>query len=292
VSDPLDALRTPIVSVTPDPAFATSLRRRLEQLLNPDLEQEEPMNDVLLRDRLSRNGTRHGDVSYLTLALPDAAAGRGFYGRVLGWTFGAGQLETEGNQVDAVIPQVGLRPGPVGRDPVTAGVIPSWRVDDIGAAVQVLRSLGGTATEPITQPYGLESECTDGRGFRFWLHQLPPSGEPADPNGEREGDVSYVVLRVADLEEARHLFSSMLVWSFVTGTSGLHVEGPVPMLGMTEGPPGVVLCYRVDDIADAVDRVALSGGQAGRIEARPYGLESHCVDDQGVEFYLHQLAPH
>ncbi len=38
------------------------------------------MTDVLLRAGLSRNGTRAGDISYITLALPDAARGRAFYG--------------------------------------------------------------------------------------------------------------------------------------------------------------------------------------------------------------------
>ena len=31
-----------------------------------------------------RNGIRHGDVSYITLGLPDLARGRAFYGAVQG----------------------------------------------------------------------------------------------------------------------------------------------------------------------------------------------------------------
>jgi len=294
VPDPLDALCTPTVPMAPDPLFAAQLRRRLElELLHPgdvQPERENDMTDELLRDRLSRNGTRHGDVSYITLATPDAAMARRFYGRVLRWTFGASQLEPEGNQVDGVVPQVGMWPASAWREGVNAGAIMSWRVDDIVAAVEAVRAAGGTAADPEQLPYGLQSECTDGQGLRFWLHQLPPPSEPVRPTGERDGDISYVVLRVAELDRVRRLFSTVLGWDFTPGNTGVLVEGPVPMTGMSEGNPGVVLCYRVDDISAAVERVATAGGQAGEVEVRPYGLESLCTDDQGMEFYLHQLA--
>jgi predicted enzyme related to lactoylglutathione lyase len=290
MTDPLEALRSGIVPVAPDPGFAAGLRRRLELMLTDQAEQEDHMTDVLLRGSRSRNGTRHGDVSYITLAVPDASAARRFYGRVLGWTFAPGKLEEEGNQVDLVIPQMGLWQGSAWREGVSAGAIPSWRVDDLRAAAEAVRAAGGTATDPAERPYGLEAECSDGHGLRFWLHQLPASGQPAHPNGERQGDVSYIVLRVADLQRGEQLFSSVLGWSYSPGASGVHVQGPAPMTGMSEGPPGVVLCHLVDDVADAVEHVGAAGGRPGRIEQRPYGLESLCTDDQGIEFYLHQLA--
>ena len=222
VPDPLDALRMPIGPLAPDPRFAAQLRRRLElALVHPEgqeeqsAEQEEDdMSETLLRDQLSRNGSRHGDVSYITLAVADAAATRRFYGQVLGWTFGAGQVESAGNQTDQVIPQVGLWPEPEWRQGVEAGAILSWRVDDITAAVERVRGAGGTATEPAQLPYGLQAECSDGSGLRFWLHELPPPGRTVGPNGERHGDISYVVLRVADLGRARELFADVLGWSF------------------------------------------------------------------------------
>jgi predicted enzyme related to lactoylglutathione lyase len=248
------------------------------------------MPEVVLRDRLSRNGTRHGDVSYITLALPDAAAGRRFYGTVLDWTFGAGRIDPEATQVDEVIPQVGLWAGTTERPGAAPGAVLSWRVDDLAAAVEAVRAEGGTASYPEQLPYGLQSECTDGSGLQFWLHQLPPPGEPAGPNGEGHGDISYVVLRVADLSRAQRLFSTVLDWVFTPGDAGLHVGGPAPMTGLSEGRPGAVLCYRVDDISVAVERVVAAGGRPGEMQARPYGVESLCVDNQGVEFYLHQLG--
>ena len=299
MSDPLDALRTPIVPIAPDATFALALRHRLERevALRSAAQQEEQeeqqeeatMRDAPLRNRVSRNGTRHGDVSYVTLALPDAYAGRRFYGHVLGWSFETGSLEGGANRPAEVIPEVGLWPGSAWQEGVGPGAILSWRVDDLATAVAQVRATGGSATDPEQLPYGLQSECTDGNGLAFWLHELAPPGEAAASNGEREGDVSYVVMRVADLDRARRLFGDVLGWSYSPGATGLHVEGPAPMTGMSEGPPGVTLCYRVDDISLAVDRVRAAGGRSAEIEARPYGLESLCEDDQGVEFYLHQF---
>ena len=299
MTDPLDALAAPIVPIAPAPTFAAELRSRLERELSRragadqaehvEQEKKESMPDALLHNQVSRNGTRHGDVSYVTLALPDAAAGRRFYSGVLGWSFGTGAVETQGNQAADVVPQVGLWPGSAWREGIHAGAILSWRVDDLATAVERVRRAGGTATDPEPLPYGLQSECTDGNGLRFWLHELPPPVGAAGRNGEHEGDLSYVVLRVADLDRARRLFNDVLGWSYSPGTTGVHVEGPSPMTGMSEGSPGVTLCYRVDDIGLSVGRVQAAGGRADPVASRPYGLESLCADDQGVEFYLHQF---
>jgi predicted enzyme related to lactoylglutathione lyase len=290
VTDPLEALISPIVPLAPDPVFVARLRRRLvDALTATPSDQESDMTELTRRDHLSVNGSRHGDVSYVTLATSDAEAARRFYGRVLGWTFGTGQIDTVGNQVETTIPQIGVWPRPSWPGWVSPGAILSWRVDDISVAAEAVRSVGGTADDPVQMPYGLQSECSDGQGLRFWLHQLPSPGEPAGSNGDREGDVSYVVLRVADLDHARRLLSTVLGWEFRPGNSGFNVEGPSPMTGISEGPPGVTMCYRVDDIFSTVERVTAAGGHAGEIESRPYGLEAFCRDDQGIEFYLHQL---
>jgi uncharacterized glyoxalase superfamily protein PhnB len=49
-------------------------------------------------------------------------------------------------------------------------VQPSYRVEDIGAAVERVRAAGGHADEPQRVPYGLIAECADDQGatFRLW----------------------------------------------------------------------------------------------------------------------------
>lgn len=117
-------------------------------------------------DRPEPNGRQPGDLSYLTLEVVDSARARAFYGAVLGWTFAPGRIE-DGWQVEGVAPMTGLSGG---HPHPTA--VPMWRVENVRVAVDRVRALGGTATDPERQPYGETSECADDQGSRFYLGQL------------------------------------------------------------------------------------------------------------------------
>ena len=287
--DPLDRLRLPLTPLAPDPVFAVRLRQRLVAALEPTASEEEPMTDVLLRDELSRHGTRPGDVSYITLGVADLDRARAFYGSVLGWTFAPGRVD-DGAQVDRVIPAVGLW---AGSQP--GGAVLGFRVDDIGAAVARVRDRGGTATDPREEPYGLTADCVDDQGVEFYLHQLAATGRPAPPNGHEAGDVSYVTLRVPDPARAAAFYGAVVGWAGPPNRTehGFQVDSATPMIGIAPtaaaGRAGAVLGYLVDDIAAAVDRIRSAGGTATDPIQRPYGLESDCTDDQGIPFYLHQF---
>jgi predicted enzyme related to lactoylglutathione lyase len=177
-----------------------------------------------------------------------------------------------------------------------------YRVDDIASTVTAVRAHGGTMSDPHPEPYGLAAEGHDNQGAPFYLHELSPvtpgplakAGGPQ--NGEIEGDVSYVTMVVPDLEAAQAFYTNVLGWTVNVGRlGGAQVSGVAPQIGMTTKPeagqatPGVTLCYRVDDIRAAVERVRDAGGAAREVAQRPYGLESLCADDQGGPFYLHQL---
>lgn len=109
---------------------------------------------------------RPGELVYLTVQVPDSAAFREFYGAVFGWRFTPGRV-TDGWQVEDVRPMTGMRGGAE-----RSVVIPMYRVADIAAAVARVRELGGTATDPARQPYGITSECADDQGTGFYLGQL------------------------------------------------------------------------------------------------------------------------
>jgi predicted enzyme related to lactoylglutathione lyase len=113
------------------------------------------------------NGRRQGDLSYVTMEVPDSAKARAFYGDVLGWRFTPGRVE-DGWGIDGVAPMMGMAGG---RRPAT--VVPMYRVDDIDGAVARVRAAGGTATDPQRQPYGISSECSDDQETRFYLGQQP-----------------------------------------------------------------------------------------------------------------------
>ncbi|MDQ6911219.1 MAG: hypothetical protein M3Z84_10645 [Actinomycetota bacterium] len=117
-------------------------------------------------ERGTPNGSRHGDLAYITIEVVDSVKARAFYGSVLGWRFGPGSV-TDGWGVDDVVPMVGM----VGHQAL-ATVVPMYRVNDLDAAVEGVRAGGGTASDPERQPYGITSSCADDQGTRFWLGQL------------------------------------------------------------------------------------------------------------------------
>lgn len=296
-TDPLDTLRAPIVPVAPDPGFAANLRERLVQaLLAPSSKEQLMTTDLGPRPR---NGTRHGDVSYVTLGLPDLARGCAFYGAVLGWRFGPGR-DPHGAQVEGIVPMMGLWDAVRPTDGRVPGAVLGFRVDDIVAAVGAVRAHGGTVSDPHREPYAMAAEGHDDQGLPFYLHEMAPAATSSERgefvNGDVEGDVSYVTLVVPDLEAAYIFYGGVFGWTFNIGRAGgAQVNGVAPQIGMTTRPeagpatPGVILCYRVDDIAAAIARVDDAGGRASAAAQRPYGLESLCVDDQGTPFYLHQF---
>jgi predicted enzyme related to lactoylglutathione lyase len=46
-----------------------------------------------------------------------------------------------------------------------------YQVDDVEAAVALVRGAGGTASDPAVQPYGVTATCVDDQGTRFYLGQ-------------------------------------------------------------------------------------------------------------------------
>ena len=104
------------------------------------------------------NGAGPGELSYITYEVPDSAAFRAFYSRVLFWTFEPGRID-DGWQVEQTHPMAGVAGGSA---PAT---VPMWTVDDVDAAVARVREAGGTVIEePSRQPYGKTAQCTDDQG--------------------------------------------------------------------------------------------------------------------------------
>ncbi len=109
---------------------------------------------------------RQGDVAYLTFEVSDSTRAQAFFGSVLGLRFSPGRV-ADGWNIAEITPMSGLSGGHP-----RATIVPMYRVDDIGAAVERVRALGGTATDPSREPYGLTSDCMDDQGTRFYLGQF------------------------------------------------------------------------------------------------------------------------
>lgn len=110
------------------------------------------------------NGAGPGELSYITYQVSDSTAFKAFYSRVLFWTFEPGHI-ADGWQVQETHPMAGVAGGNAAQ--VT---VPMWTVEDIDAAVALVREAGGTVIEePTRQAYGRSALCTDDQGSRFYL---------------------------------------------------------------------------------------------------------------------------
>lgn len=119
-------------------------------------------------ERPSLNGVGPGDLAYVTIKVPDTTKARSFLGAVLGLEFQPGTVD-DGWAVLDVHPMMGLWGD---ADATQTTVVPQYRVSDIASAVEKVRALGGTSTEPSEEHYGWSAECTDDQGTNFFLAQL------------------------------------------------------------------------------------------------------------------------
>jgi uncharacterized glyoxalase superfamily protein PhnB len=119
---------------------------------------------MLLRPPARATRYRQGDVANVSIVARDAERAKAFYEAVLQVPFSPG---TPGSwNTELTSPRLGIWSS----EGVEPQVELTFRVDDIAAATERVRSAGGAATEPELQRYGLTSECTDDQGtaFRLW----------------------------------------------------------------------------------------------------------------------------
>ena len=162
------------------------------------------------------------------------------------------------------------------------------QVPDVDATVRKAAERGATIErQPVDEPYGRVASLLDPFGHRWLLNQPPSSATRL-----REGDVAYITLHVPDDEQAKAFYGAVLGWQFSAGSvaRGWNVDGVNPPVGIGGGVSdrSADLCYRVNDIVAACERVRDNGGTAGSADSRPYGLLAECTDNQGIPFYLWQ----
>jgi uncharacterized glyoxalase superfamily protein PhnB len=119
---------------------------------------------MLLRPPARATRLRQGDIANVTLVARDARRAKEFYQAVLQVPFAAGHPGAW--RTDQTRPPLGIRSSRDAQPQVQL----SYRVDDIAAAIERVRSAGGRADEPERMPYGLLAECSDDQGatFRLW----------------------------------------------------------------------------------------------------------------------------
>jgi predicted enzyme related to lactoylglutathione lyase len=110
-----------------------------------------------------------GELVYFVVPVKDGERGRKFYGELLGWEFATGNVPG-GFHITNVRPPGGMFGGGGGTHPQVY-----FQVDDIEAAVALVRELGGEAGDPEKIQSGYMSSCRDdqGTGFNLWA----PAGD-------------------------------------------------------------------------------------------------------------------
>jgi uncharacterized glyoxalase superfamily protein PhnB/predicted enzyme related to lactoylglutathione lyase len=107
-----------------------------------------------------------GDLYYFTLPVRDMARAQRFFGAVLGWRFDTPEY---GHVVNISAP-----PGGINDKNTDTGARLWFVVDDIHAAVEAVREMGGTAEDPVNYDSGWSSDCTDDQGTEFSLSVPSP----------------------------------------------------------------------------------------------------------------------
>ena len=114
-----------------------------------------------------------GEIAFIEIGVGDTDQGRAFYEGLFGWSFEPGP--TSGWTFDTPTVPGGMHGG----DPGVAPYV-FFAVDDIGAAVERVRELGGSVEEmdvegdeESVKQFGRFKLCRDDQGSTFGLHQRP-----------------------------------------------------------------------------------------------------------------------
>jgi uncharacterized protein len=247
----------------------------------------------------------HGRFLWYELMTTDTKAAKVFYAKVMGWAprdaSAPGMPYTLFNVGEETV--CGLTD--LQQDARRANAVPKWigyvGVDDVDAAADQVRSLGGAIYVPPTSVPDISrfSVVADPQQATFVLFKLlnPSDEKAADPNAA--GRVGWHELLAADWERAFPFYNALFGWqradadseamsTFQQFSAGGHTIG-----GMYTKPASVLMpfwlyYFNTDDVDAAAKRVTAGGG---RILEGPIGVPggsrvARCIDPQGAMFAL------
>jgi len=239
----------------------------------------------------------HGRFLWYELATTDAAAAKAFYADVVGWGTqdasapGAAYTLFTAGEV-AVAGLTGLP-----AEARTMGAQPRWMgyvgVDDVDAATDRLRHLGGTVYVPPTDVPDVSrfSVVADPQAATLALVKGLNSGQQQPDALAKPGHVGWHELSAVDWQEAFAFYGELFGWQKVDADFG-------GIGGMVTKPPAAPLpfwlyYFNVGDLDAAAQRVKAGGGKIleGPIEARCGNRIVRCTDPQGAMFALRAGRP-
>jgi uncharacterized glyoxalase superfamily protein PhnB len=293
-ADPFTALRRSHQPIEPDPAFAESLRGRLQrEILGASMTSRQAARDQAAPDQAEY----HSLGAYLPVT--DARAAVDFYVEVFGARRRGEPVVLPDGKIghaevaigDSVLmlaeefPEIGHVTAPTG------GASIRVEVADVDEAVARAGQRGAQiVVEPRDAGYGRQGSIVDPFGQRWLVAQAARRSSAGMP-APRHGEAAYFTFQLPDDEAAKAFYGAVLGWQFAPGTvaQAWQVEGSgLPDAGLWGGQPftGWKVMYAVDDLDSATERVRAAGGTVRETRREPYGHTADCVDDQGVEFWL------
>jgi predicted enzyme related to lactoylglutathione lyase len=247
----------------------------------------------------------HGCFVWYELTTTNPEAAKAFYADVVGWS-----------TRDASMPGAAYTLFTAGEDPVAGllglaaearkmGAQPRWTgyvgVDDVDAATDRLKGLGGTVYVPPTDVPEISrfSVVADPQMATLALVKGLKSGQEQPAALSSPGHVGWHELSAVNWEQAFAFYGELFGWQKVDadfgglGTYLLFSAGGQTIGGMATKPPTVPMpfwlyYFNVGDIDAAAKRVKAGGGKIleGPVEARGGNRIARCTDPQGAMFAL------
>ncbi|MEU0336569.1 VOC family protein [Streptomyces sp. NPDC006193] len=228
---------------------------------------------------------REGVPCWVDAQLPDAEAGKRFYGDLFGWTF----EEAYGSSVWALLdggPVASLAPKTDGRMPTVWTV--SFATPDAAALGRRITAAGG---QVVVAPYpvgglGTAALAADPEGAVFGLWQAGTHrgfGRRHEPN-----TFAWAQLYTRNTAAANAFYGDLFHDAlFGAGARPDFGRADVSEVFAPEMPPHFLTHFRVADLDEAVGAVQRLGG---RVQGPPfettYGRVAVVADNQGASFAL------
>jgi uncharacterized glyoxalase superfamily protein PhnB len=317
MAEPLDALRQPTIPLSPRPAFAAELRRRIEAELGlrPD-----PSGGATMSKAVATS-TAVTVTPYLCVRGADRAIA--WYQQVFGaveqgdryvdadgrighaeFTIGGATffISDEHPEIGVVSPEtqeghsVGLHLYVENVDEVWARAVEAGAtvVYDLGDREYGDRS--GTFHDPFGHRWFVATHIEDVSADEL-RERVAASGEyelRTPPSQLTPGvPLDYFTLPTRDPARAAEFYRGLFGWELHLTPAGAHIANVSPPGGFAAGTDGPKLYFRVEpgQLESVVARVRELGGTAGEINEWASGRGVTCRDDQGIEFELHEPAP-
>ena len=328
-ADPLEALRQPVVPISPRQEFAIELRARVADALG--LAPERSTAAASTTSAASTAAAPAALTAYL--CVRGAPAAIDFYREAFGAVetlrltgddgrVGHAEVTIEGATVmlSDEHPEIGVvSPETLGGTPVSLYL----HVADVDATYARAVAAGAARErEPADQFHGNRNAVLrDPFGHRWMLTQ-PVETVSAEEMARRApdhtvtvgdgggdaaaaaaaepiGELGYFTLSSPDVERAVAFYSALFGWRFrppgpgSDGRTYAHVENTSMPFGIHDmmSDPSPHHYYRVADLRAMAARVRELGGEVLTFDEYASGGSAHCRDDQGVEFDLWQAAP-